>query len=145
MKKLIGIVILFIVIACEHAKPEDQLKNVNGYWQIDKVEIKKDSVIEYSLSEYIDYIEITNSTGFRKKLKPKIDGGYIATQTEEDVEAKIENNTLMLYYSTPYDNWKEEVLKAKDDELIILSSDGKKYYYIKHEPLIAPKDEKTKE
>ena len=133
-------------MACSNSDPKEQLNNLNGYWQIEKVEIERDSVIEYGLSPYIDYIEVKDSVGFRRKLKPKIDGGFVKAPNEpEKISAKIEGNKLMLYYSTPFDEWKEEVLEANEDELVILNRDDKKYYYQRYKPLLSQDEEETQE
>ncbi|SDR95034.1 lipocalin family protein [Gramella sp. MAR_2010_147] len=146
MKKLILLFSIFAMVACSNNDPQEQLKKLNGYWQIEKVEIENDSVVEYSLSQYIDYIEINESVGFRKKLKPKIDGGFIqASNDSEKITAKIEGNNLILYYSTPFAEWKEKVLEVTDEKLVILNRDDKKYYYDKYEPLLSQDEEKTKE
>ena len=146
MKKLILIFSIIAMASCSNNDPQEQIKNLNGYWQIEKVEIEKDSVIEYQLSQLIDYIEITDSTGFRKKLKPKIDGGFInASNDSEKVTAKVEDNSLFLYYETPFDEWKEEVLEATENELVILNRDDKKYYYQRYKPLLSQDEEETQE
>ena len=142
MKRFILVLFVFTLLSCDQKDPKEQLKHLTGYWQIEKVEVAKDSVIEYSLSPYIDYIEINDSTGFRRKLKPQIDGGFIKAPNEpEKLSAKIENNRLLLHYSTPFDNWKEEVLESNEDELIILNRDDKKYYYQRYKPLLSQDDE----
>lgn len=146
MKRLIFIFSIFALVSCSQNDPQEQLKNLNGYWQIEKVEIENDSVVEYGLSQFIDYIEIQDSTGFRKKLKPKIDGGFIkASNDSEKITAKIEDNKLILYYSTPFDEWQEEILEANEEELVILNKDNKKYYYQRYKPLISQDEEETKE
>jgi len=146
LKKLILILTIIAITSCTQNDPQEQLKNLNGYWQIEKVEIEKDSVIEYSLSQYIDFIEIKDSTGLRKKLKPKIDGGFIKVSNDsENITAKIENNSLILYYSTPFAEWKEEVLEATKEELVILNKEDKKYYYQRYEPLLSKNEEETQE
>ncbi|WP_026914830.1 lipocalin family protein [Christiangramia portivictoriae] len=146
MKKALYLVIAIMLFSCSKNDPNEQLKNLNGYWTIEKVEVENDSVIEYSLSQYIDYIEIGDSVGFRKKLQPKIDGGYIeASNDSEKIMAKIEDEILTLHYKTAFDEWKETVLKATKDELVIENSDDKKYYYKRYEPLMSTNEEATKE
>jgi hypothetical protein len=144
VKKLLFIFSVFILTSCSQNEPKEQIKNLNGYWQIEKVETEKDSVIEFSLSQYIDYIEMNDSTGFRKKLQPKLDGGFIkASNDSEKISAKIEDKKLILYYSTPFDEWKEEVLKATPKELVIKNRDNKKYYYQRYKPLLSQNEEET--
>ena len=146
MKKLIFIFSLIAIISCSEKDPEEQIKNLNGYWQIEKVEVANDSVVEYSLSQYIDYIEMKDSTGFRKKLQPQLDGGYIeASKNSEAITARIEGNQLILQYKTPFDKWQEEVVVADGEHLIIKNADDKKYYYKKYEPLLSNDEEATQE
>ena len=146
MKKLILIFSLIVMVGCTQNDPHKQLKHLNGYWQIEKVQVENDSVIEYQLSQLIDYIEITDSTGFRRKLKPKIDGGFIkASNDSEKISAKVEDNSLFLYYETPFDTWKEEVLEATEEELVILNRDDNTYYYQRYKPLISQDEEETQE
>jgi len=144
LKKLVLLIAIVILASCTQEDPKEKLKNLSGYWQIEKVEMENDSVVEYSLSQYIDYIEIQDSIGFRKKLQPKIDGGFIETsKNSEKINAKIDEEDLILYYSTPYDQWHEEVLKATKKELVIINRDNKKYYYKKYEPLLSQNEEET--
>ncbi|MDX1543091.1 MAG: hypothetical protein R3214_04020 [Christiangramia sp.] len=145
MKRILIILSIIILVACGKNDPREQLENINGYWEIKKVELAKDSVMEYGMSQYIDYIEIKDSTGFRKKLQPKFSGGYFETNNAEKVNARIEDNTLILHYSTPFDSWEEEVLKADGEELVVKNRDNKIYYYQKYTPLLTENDEKKKE
>ena len=46
---------------------------------------------------------------------------------------EIEDDSLRLYYKTPFDTWKETVIKAKDSSLVILNRDGNTYFYKKFE------------
>ncbi|MEE2771639.1 MAG: lipocalin family protein [Bacteroidota bacterium] len=140
MKKFI-VILAVLIVSCNQADPKEQLKNLNGYWEIDHVELEKDSVIKYGMSPYIDYIELKDSIGFRKKLKPEVTGEFIATENEEKISAKMEGHTLKLKYSTPYDQWEEEVLQATEENLVLMNSDGKTYYYKRYKPVISQENE----
>lgn len=144
MKKLI-ILLALIIASCQQNDPKEQLQSINGYWEIDRVEVEKDSVIKYGMSPYIDYIEINDSTGFRKKLQPELNGEFRTTENEEKISAKIEEGKLMLEYTTPFDTWEEEVLEANEDELVVINSDGKTYYYKRYESVIKQENEKTEQ
>ncbi|TBW28601.1 lipocalin family protein [Gramella sp. KN1008] len=145
MKRVLILFSVILFLSCGKNNPATQLENLNGYWEIRKVELAKDSVMEYGMSQYVDYIEITDSVGFRKKLQPKFGGGYIETNDAEKVTATIKNNKLILLYSTPYDNWKEEVIKADGEELVVMNPDRKVYHYRKYTPILTENDEKKEE
>lgn len=135
---LLGIVLL----SCSNQNPEEQIKYIEGYWEIDKVELPGKKVKEYTFNEYIDYFEITDSTGFRKKLQPQIDGSYKTSEDAEELKLQIEDDSLRLYYKTPFDEWKETLLQADEEKMSILNRDGIIYHYKKFTPLFAEEDEK---
>ncbi|MDR9457453.1 MAG: hypothetical protein RI572_08585 [Salegentibacter sp.] len=135
---LIGIVLL----SCSKQDPKEQIKYIDGYWEIDKVELPGDSVMEYSINENIDYFEIKDSIGFRKKLQPQFDGSYKTNDDAEELRIKIENDSLRLYYKTPFDEWKETLLQADEEKMSILNKDGIIYHYKKFTPLFAEENEK---
>ena len=137
MKKIFSILIFFIALtACNKPDPKAQIQNISGYWEIIKVELSKDSVKNYGMSQYIDYIELKDSTGFRKKLQPKLDGTFIDTQNSEKIKASIEGDSLRLHYTTPFDEWTETVLKAEDSLLVIKNRNGKIYHYRTYTPIL---------
>jgi len=78
MKKTVLLFIAFIsVTACkEKVKPED-ISKINGYWEIETVTTPDGNEREYKISETIDYFEIKNDSGFRKKVMPQFDGKYL--------------------------------------------------------------------
>ena len=62
------------VVGCKQSISPDDLMLLNGYWEIQKVEFPDGQVKDYSFSSNIDYIEFENTRGFRKKVKPQLDG-----------------------------------------------------------------------
>ncbi|MDT0688358.1 lipocalin family protein [Salegentibacter sp. F188] len=136
MRKILASLLLgCIFLSCEKKDPKEQLKHLSGYWEIDKVEFSNDSVKEYTMSPYIDYLEFNNDKGFRRKVKPKFDGTSIAAGTTEEIEAIVENDSLRLYYKTPYAIWMETVISAEEDKMRILNPEGVIYHYNKYQPI----------
>ena len=80
----------------------------------------------------IDYIEVTDSlSGFRRKLKPNLFGTFETSKSEERFNIKIENDSLNIYYKTPYAEWKETILNANESQLVILNNTNKDVYIYK--------------
>ncbi|MAW94572.1 MULTISPECIES: lipocalin family protein [unclassified Leeuwenhoekiella] len=131
----IVIVISFLVLGCARNNPHEQLQHLNGYWEIKEVKTGSGKEREYSFSEQVDYIEIKDSTGFRTKVLPRIDGTFATTDSRETVTAHIANDSLYLKYSTTYDTWQEVVLKANSEELQVRNAQGITYTYKKFEPI----------
>lgn len=143
MNKYIGVLILaFLITGCSNQDPAAQLDQLNGYWEIEHVEFSKDSIREFKINEFVDFIEIKDGTGFRKKVRPQFDGTYTVTNDEEKVVAKIEAGKLNLYYTTPFDSWKETVIKAEEDKLSLKNDRGIIYHYKRFTPLLSDYEEK---
>lgn len=127
--KLRLIIILFVFFSCSQ-NTSSYLQHINGYWEIEKVELYDGTEKVYKYNETIDYIEINDSLkGFRKKLRPVFNNTYVATQDAKGLTAKIENDSLNLYYKTPYASWKETVLLANENQLQVINANKDVYIY----------------
>lgn len=134
MKRLINIFIILLLVSCKN--PESYIQFLNGYWEINEVTLPDGSKKIYSFNDNIDYIQISDSlTGIRKKLKPNITGGYESSGITELIKLKIENDSLNVYYSTPYAKWKETVLSASEDEMLVINKAKVRYLYKRYQPL----------
>lgn len=134
LKYLYITILLFVCFGCSK-DPNSFIPHLNGYWEIQEVTLASGIKKTYSYNDTIDYIEITDSlTGFRTKLKPNLSGTYETSSVKERINIKIENNSLHLLYSTPYSEWKETVLNANKDELLIINTNKDMYIYKRFEP-----------
>ncbi|MBC9796050.1 lipocalin family protein [Sinomicrobium weinanense] len=128
--------IVFATWSCSTNPPEEQLQNIAGYWEIEKVELPDGQVKEYTVNTTVDYIEVgQDSTGFRKKLHPKPDGSFYASEDQEDFKLSIQGKQLSLQYRTSLSEWEENVIKATKDRLILRNTDNLKYFYKRFEPV----------
>ena len=128
MKKVIFILFLATALSCSDS-PQEQIGNLNGYWEIKEARLPEGITKEFKFSELVDYFKVDSSAGFRKKVRPQLDGSFIASDNVEKFEIKLENDSINLYYSTPYANWKETVISSEENELVVLNSDGIIYTY----------------
>ncbi|WP_010231233.1 hypothetical protein [Gillisia marina] len=142
----ISMLLIFMIslISCNN-EPEDQLKHINGYWGIEKVEFTKDSIRDFKINEIVDYIEIVDSIGFRIKVKPQFDGNYIPAGEPEEIKVKLEDKKVALYYSTPFNKWKEIIVASKENKISLQNERGIIYHYKRYEPLKLDLDEKENE
>jgi len=133
---VVPLLLMFVFTGCDEHNPEELIPNISGYWQIEEVTFADGRKKAYNFSENIDYIKIGDSlNGFRKKLQPRLDGTFKATASLEEFKLKIENDSLKIYYSTPFSNWKETILEANESKLLILNSRGDIYLYKHYEPI----------
>ena len=134
MKKYLGLICLFIVSCAQN--PEAYIEHLDGYWEIQEVTLADGSQKQYQFNETIDYISVNDSLkGFRKKMKPGLNDTYYMSDDTEALIVKLENDSLNLYYSTPYANWKETVLEASATQLKISNANRVIYTYKRYTPV----------
>lgn len=137
MKNLVGFlfVSLFFISCQQKIKPED-IANINGYWEIEKVGFDKGEDKQYGMNESYDYFEIgKNNDGFRKKVMPQLDGTFIVNDTYENIKIRFKEDKVYIEYATPYAKWTEELIAVSDKELVLKNDEKKEYHYKKAQPL----------
>ncbi|MAZ72760.1 MAG: hypothetical protein CMC70_06400 [Flavobacteriaceae bacterium] len=132
MKKYILLIVTMVFLcSCAKQDPTEQIQYLDGYWNIEKAVLENGTEKDFSISTTIDFIEVNGTTGIRKKVQPRLDGTFKTSNNAEIFDIKVEEDSLRLYYKTPYDAWKETIITAKDSSLVVLNPDGKTYYYKK--------------
>lgn len=137
MKNLVGFlfVSLFFISCQQKIKPED-IVNINGYWEIEKVGFDKGEDKQYVMNESYDYFEIwKNNDGFRKKVMPQLDGTFIVNDTYENIKIRFKDDQVFMDYVTPYAKWTEELIAVTEDKLVFKNQDEKEYHYKKAQKL----------
>lgn len=133
-KYRLGFVVIILFLSCQK-DPKTMLPHINGYWEIEKVIAANGEEKNFTVNMWIDYIEIKENNGFRKKVRPTLEGKYIPAEAEEMIEIKIENDSLNMYYTTPFDTWKESILFADENKLIVINAEKFRYHYKRYQPL----------
>ncbi|MCA0132249.1 lipocalin family protein [Winogradskyella alexanderae] len=130
------LLLLFILLSSCTNNPENYLEHINGYWEIEEVVLPDGTKREYRINETIDYLKINDSLkGFRKKMKPGLNDTYYTSDDAEAIVARIENNKLILQYSTPYSIWEEVVLEANKERLKVVNEEKVVYLYKRYSPI----------
>jgi len=119
----------FLLISCSKPKPEEYVKHISGYWEIEKVITSDGSEKQYNFNQSIDFFEVTNMEGIRKKVQPQFSGKFISTKDSKTFTLVVENDSLRIYYKTPLSTWKETLISAKENQMIIQNEVGNLYFY----------------
>jgi len=131
---LLSCLFLF-ALSCKQENTAQQIESLNGYWEIEEVTLPNGETKTYSINMLVDFIEITDRKGFRKKVAPQLDGSFHITEDAEAIEVKVEDSQVVLYYSTPFHNWKETVVKADENQLVLKNEEDLIYRYNRFEQL----------
>ena len=116
-------------LSCKQSISESDLQNLNGYWEIEKVELPDGDKKEYKVNETIDFFKITDKKGFRSKVMPQIDGTYLTNDLKEDVVVVLKDGDATIQYKTNYANWNEEIIELSKDKLVVKNQQDLEYHY----------------
>ena len=129
MKRILLLIVLVSVLSCKQNISEADLSNLNGYWEIEKVELPDGDKKEYKVNETIDFFKIEANKGFRKKVMPQLDGTYLTNDIHEDVVVVLKDGDASLQYKTTYASWNEEIIELTKDKLVVKNEQEIEYYY----------------
>ena len=129
MKRILLLIVLVSALSCKQKITEADLSNLNGYWEIEKVELPDGDKKEYKVNETIDFFKIEANKGFRKKVMPQLDGTYLTNDIQEDVVVVVKDGDASLQYKTTYASWKEEIIELTKDKLVVKNQQELEYHY----------------
>ena len=135
MRFILFLVLLPLVVSCTQT-PDEQLALLNGYWEIASVETAEGIKKEYGISQNIDFIEVQNGKGIRKKLQPDLSGNFKTNAASENIDVAIKDNTVTLTYTTAFDSWSEEIIAIDQTKLTVVNQEGTTYHYRRYQPLL---------
>ena len=128
MKKINFIIIILYVLFFYSCNESKNLKYLNGYWEISSVSIQGKEVKNYPFSGTIDYFILDENNGYRKKVKPKIDGSFDITMHEIEFKIEMKKNDIYLVYGKGK-NFVESLVKLDSTKMILKNMDGFLYEY----------------
>ena len=128
-KQIICFFVFVLATGCKKEITSSDLTHINGYWEIEKVTMSDGSHKEYRVNEIIDYFEMHDGKGFRKKVRPQFDGKYKSAGEPEAISVTFKDGKAILHYSTQYMEWQEEVEVLNSDQLILQNQEGTEYRY----------------
>jgi hypothetical protein len=129
MKRILLLIVLLSVLSCKQDISEADISNLNGYWEIEKVELPDGDKKEYKVNETIDFFKIEANKGFRKKVMPQLDGTYLTNDIQEDVVVVVKDGDASIQYKTTYASWNEEIIELTKDKLVVKNQQEIEYYY----------------
>jgi hypothetical protein len=130
MKRSICLFIAVILFtACGSSVTESSLKNLNGYWEVQKVEFPDGSEKTLPPSETHDYYEFKQNKGFRKKVMPLVTGNYLVNDLKDEFVVVEKEGEYYMKYKTFLSAWSEQIKSIDKDQLVLESEEHYLYYY----------------
>lgn len=135
--------ISLFLASCQQKIVPNDIAKLNGYWEIEKVDLADGAEKNYKVNENFDYFKIVDNKGIRKKVTPLMNGTFLVNDTYEKVTVRFENDKVFLDYTTDYAKWKEELVRLTDDEFVVKNDQNKEYHYKKARPINLLKNGET--
>lgn len=117
------------LVSCKQDIELADLEKLNGYWEITYVDLAEGGKKEYKVNESVDFFELKNLKGFRKKVYPQLDGKYLVTNVSQSIEV-VKGDKVILKCATPYSKWSEEIIEIRDS-ILVIKNDSKMVYHYK--------------
>lgn len=130
------LVLLFIMllVSCHSNVKKEDIKKLNGYWEINQVKFSTGKTKDYKINETIDYFELKSNKGFRQKVMPQFDGKFQTNGIKENIKVVENDNSFFLEYNTKFGKWKEEIISIEDSILVLKNKENLEYTYKKFKP-----------
>lgn len=137
MKHMKIIIALFFLtfMSCQSDVKSEDLVKLNGFWEIEKVEMPDGSSKEFKINETIDFFKFAEMSGSRNKVIPQLDGGLLSNNLFENFTIVEKDNVFWFNYKTEHTSWTEELIKLTNQELVVKSSNDLIYFYKKRTDL----------
>ncbi|MEK6154924.1 lipocalin family protein [Flavobacteriaceae bacterium 3-367] len=129
----IGITLL--IVGCTNKVSREDLRHLNGYWAIEKVVFQDGKDKAYKLSTTIDYLEVEQLQGFRKKVQPRLDGTYTTTDDAIFFEIYEREGTFQIRYQKVLDPWEEKIVTLTENNFSVTNDAGLTYFYKRYRPI----------
>jgi len=137
MKKLAYFVILITYFGCSTKIDENNIKNLNGYWEISEVTFADGETKAFNVNPTIDYIEVKDAHGFRKKVYPKFDGTFETTDDADYFSINKTNDKFEMCYKpnmtsdTRMCSRNETLVQLSKNSFSVVNKDTITYTYLR--------------
>jgi len=133
--RLAFIFIAFLFVNCGGPPTADELVQLNGYWEIEKVIFADGVEKEYKINAMVDYFKVEEMSGYRKKVQPLFDGTFDTSDDAQSFTLEKVENKFSLHYTNALSAWTESIESLNETRLILKNKEGVRYYYKKFESL----------
>lgn len=133
MKKIVLGLISIALFSCTKKVEVKELEQLNGYWQITKVETSEGEEKEYKVNENYDYFSWKTKQGVHKKVRWQPTGKFLVDDLQETVKTVEKEGDLYLKFTSSFGGHTDKVIKISKEELVLEAENGNENYYKKVE------------
>ena len=120
-----------LISSCSKKVTKEDITNISGYWEIEKVELVDGSKKVYKINEEVEYIQFNDNKGVRRKVILLYNGDYLLNNIKQKFTITERDGTFFISNATDFSEWEEEIEALTDSKLVLQNKEGIKYYYKK--------------
>lgn len=135
MRAVVIFILVTSLLGCKKSVKKEDLKWLNGYWEITEVAFPDGQKKSYSISTTIDYIELKGMTGFRKKVQPQLNGTYRTSDDAGQFSIFEKDGSFYFHYQNGVEQWEERLVALDQASLTTAIDNGNRYSYKRYEPI----------
>ena len=140
MSRILPFLLILVLAACKKtAIDEANLHYLNGYWEIEAVEFPDGGIKTYGMNPNIDFIQLKEDKGYRKKMQPKFDGTYSTSNDTETFSVTKAGTGFVMHYQNDFSDWEETLVRLDSTSFEVINPEGITYLYKRFEPIKIPK------
>ena len=144
MNKIVSFGIFLMLVACQNKLSQEELTLLKGYWEIEKVTLANGQTKEYNVNTTIDYIELKELSGYRKKVYPKFDGTFDTSNDAEQFTIIVQQDRFEIHYKSELSEWVEVLKSLDENSFSVTNTENITYYYKRFEPINVDNNGKAK-
>lgn len=135
MRQLAIILICILLYSCGDKVTKEDLSFLDGYWEIKQVKFPNGDTRTYEINATVDYIEVTGTKGYRKKVQPLIDGSFETSDDAEYFSITERDGAFIIVYENAMAVWEEEIKSISESELRLMNEEQITYIYKRFQPI----------
>ncbi|NNJ89230.1 MAG: hypothetical protein HKP53_07495 [Eudoraea sp.] len=135
MRKLSIILSCILLYSCGDPVTKEELTMLDGYWEIKQVEFPNGDTKDYDINAAIDYIELTGTKGYRKKVQPLLDGSFETSDDAEYFTIVERDGSFIMVYENSMAVWEEEIKSLEETKLRLVNEEQITYIYERFQPI----------
>lgn len=133
--KIIAVFFILFFLSCKKDVLKESLTELNGFWEITKVEMPDGSSKEFKINETIDFVSFKEMKGTRNKVIPQLDGKLLSNNLIEKFTIIEKEKKFWFQYKTEHATWEEELVSLSNEKLVVKNSNDLIYFYKKRTDL----------
>ena len=131
MRAAYPLLCLLLISCTPDVKPAD-LDRLNGYWRIDKAVSPSGEEKQYKST--VDFFELNDQKGIRKKLKPLFKKQFNSSNDFVPFHIAFLEKKCIITYNKQNQSWQEEITTLTADKLKLKDARGVVFHYVKYQP-----------